>query len=281
MLTFTDHNRHTTDFTYVYPVLSRRAEGLSIGINLNPNRACNWRCVYCQVPQLQRGSAPPIDLVLLEHELRTLLNDVLHGDFYTRMQLPSEWQVIRDIALSGNGEPTSAVELAEVAVLVGRVANDLNLPVSCRKILISNGSLVHLPRVQAGLRAWQAVGGELWFKLDSATDAGLQSINHAALSAAQARRNLQIAAGICPTWIQTCLFELDGQPPSNVEQQAYLAGLAELKAQSTPLLGVLLYSVARLSHQPEAARLSALPLAWLENFGAEIRQLGYHVMVKA
>ena len=52
-----DHSRDAAGLKYVYPVVSRRAEGVSVGINLNPNNACNWRCVYCQVPDLVLGAA--------------------------------------------------------------------------------------------------------------------------------------------------------------------------------------------------------------------------------
>ena len=33
-----DHARTYQDFTYVYPVISRRSRGLSIGVNLNPDK---------------------------------------------------------------------------------------------------------------------------------------------------------------------------------------------------------------------------------------------------
>ena len=78
-LTVEDHNRDVSGLTYVYPVVSRRAGGVSIGINLNINNACNWRCLYCQVPNLTRGTPPPINLALLEKELRSFLNELLHG----------------------------------------------------------------------------------------------------------------------------------------------------------------------------------------------------------
>jgi hypothetical protein len=47
-LTFSDHNRDVSHLRYIYPVVSRRAKGVSIGINLNINNACNWRCIYAQ-----------------------------------------------------------------------------------------------------------------------------------------------------------------------------------------------------------------------------------------
>ena len=62
MLTIEDHRRDSAGMRYVYPVVSRRAGGVSVGINLNVNNACNWACVYCQVDNLTRGGPPPIDL---------------------------------------------------------------------------------------------------------------------------------------------------------------------------------------------------------------------------
>ena len=80
-LNIVNHDRGSAALRYVYPVVSRRAGGVSVGINLNPNNACNWRCIYCQVPDLTRGAAPPVDLALLESELRNFLDELLHGDF--------------------------------------------------------------------------------------------------------------------------------------------------------------------------------------------------------
>ncbi|TAN52208.1 MAG: radical SAM protein [Methylococcaceae bacterium] len=278
MLSITNHDRNRLGLNYVYPVLSRRAEGLSIGINLNPNNACNWRCIYCQVPGLQRGGAPAIDLALLERELRELLQDVLQGDFFDRLHVPPAWREIRDIAISGNGEPTSSAEFCRVVDLIGSVAASLGLD-DCKRVLISNGSLVHQPLVQQGLKRWGELGGILWFKLDSATDAGLARINNAGLASAKARANLETAAALCPVWIQTCLFLQDEQPPALHECRAYLELLADLTARSIPLQGVLLYGLARPSRQPEAPRLSALPLEWLESFANDIRRLGLEVKV--
>src|SRR5258706_11378459 len=106
-LTTDNHDRDSAGMTYVYPVVSRRAGGVSVGINLNPNNACNWRCVYCQVPGLVFGNAPAIDLALLETELRGFLQEALHGDWMERC-VPEEARRLSDVAFSGNGEPTSS-----------------------------------------------------------------------------------------------------------------------------------------------------------------------------
>jgi hypothetical protein len=84
---------------------------------------------------------------------------------------------------------------------------------------------------------------------------------------------------LCPTWLQTCVFAFDGAPPSDVEQEAYRNLLRERLDAGVKLQGVLLYGLARQSHQPEAARLAPLPEAWLETYAQSIRVLGLTVKV--
>lgn len=277
-LTITQHPRDAVGMTYVYPVVSRRAGGVSVGVNLNPNNACNWRCAYCQVPNLQRGAAPEIDLAVLKHELTTMLERIVHGDF-VQTAVPEGMRVLHDIAISGNGEPTSAKVFAEVVALIGRVMAQFDLVGNIKLVLISNGSLMDKSYVQAGLREMAALGGELWFKVDSATREGLRRINDTEITPARMLANLQIAASLCPTWLQTCVFALDGEPPSMSEQAAYLDFIRQALALGVNLRGVLLYGIARDSQQPEAVRLSALPRAWLEEFAARIVECGVAVKV--
>lgn len=271
-----DHSRDLAGLTYVYPVVSRRAGGVSIGINLNPNNACNWRCVYCQVPDLKRGSAPPIDLVTLEAELRAFLHEIVHGDFMQTNVNP-ESRRINDIALSGNGEPTSSPEFAEVINLIGRVKADYELPNNLKLILITNGSLIARPGVQAGLRAMAQISGEIWFKLDSVTREGRQRINNTRMSLMRMGENLRLATILCPTWLQTCVFQTDGVAPSVAESDAYLSFLEGFLNEGGKLKGVLLYGLARPSMQPEAPRLTKVDQAWMETFSARIRALGVDV----
>jgi wyosine [tRNA(Phe)-imidazoG37] synthetase (radical SAM superfamily) len=271
-----DHSRDLAGLTYVYPVVSRRAGGVSIGINLNPNNACNWRCVYCQVPDLKRGSAPPIDLVTLEAELQAFLHEIVHGDFMQTNVNP-ESRRINDIALSGNGEPTSSPEFAEVINLIGRVKADYELPNNLKLILITNGSLIARPGVQAGLRAMAQISGEIWFKLDSVTREGRQRINNTRMSLMRMGENLRLATILCPTWLQTCVFQTDGVAPSVAESDAYLSFLEGFLNEGGKLKGVLLYGLARPSMQPEAPRLTKVDQAWMETFSARIRALGVDV----
>ena len=278
LLTPTNHNRNNAGLTYVYPVVSRRAGGVSIGVNLNPNNACNWACVYCQVPNLVRGTAPPINLAQLESELRTMLNDIVHGDFM-QTQVAEHMRRLNDIALSGNGEPTSAREFAVVIELIGTLLAEFELLGKIKLVLITNGSLIDRKVVQAGLHAMAGLNGEVWFKLDSATAAGMRATNQTGISPERAFERLRTAAGLCSTWLQTCVFALDTTSPSDAEQEAYLNLVRRIRAEQIPIQGVLLYGLARPSMQPQAPRLSALPAAWLEDFAERIRLAGLPVKV--
>ena len=277
-LTPVNHDRDSAGMTYVYPVVSRRAGGVSVGINLNPNNACNWACVYCQVPDLVRGTAPEINLAQLEAELRALLADILHGDFM-QTRVPEGARRLNDIALSGNGEPTSAQAFPQVIELIGQVMTELDLIGKIKLVLITNGSLIDRPRVRDGLAKMAGLNGEVWFKFDSATASGMRAINQTRISPDKQFERLKLAAGLCPTWLQTCVFARDGTPPDEAEQAAYLAAVARIKQHNIPVQGVLLYGLARPSLQPQASHLSALPAEWLETFAERIRAAGLPVKV--
>lgn len=279
MLTVKDHSRDSVGMTYVYPVMSRRAGGLSVGINLNPNNKCNWRCIYCQVPDLKRGSAPEIDLEKLKSELHQFLEDVLNGDFFDRENVDVELRNIKDIALSGNGESTSADEFDQIIILIGEVMHEFNLKNKIKLVLITNGSFIQRPHVQKGLQTMSELNGEIWFKLDSATKEGMRNINSINRNMNSVIANLDRACRLCPTWLQTCVFRQDGSAPSKEEQTAYLNFLQELFSNNTPLKGVLLYGLARSSLQPEASELAALEPRWLEDFADQIKKLSIPVKV--
>jgi len=277
-LNVANHDRGSAALRYVYPVVSRRADGVSVGINLNPNNACNWRCIYCQVPGLTRGTAPPVDLAALENELHDFLNELLHGDFM-QSRIPESARRINDIALSGNGEPTSATEFDQVIELIGRVRRETALPEAVKTVLITNGSLLYRSEVQQGLRNMAQLNGEVWFKLDRASEAGMQLINDTNTSMNKVRDNLVTAIALCPTWLQTCWFALDGEPPGRQDEEDYLEFISALLRDGHKPQGVLLYGLARPPRQAEASRLSALPAENLQAFAERIGKLGLPVKV--
>ena len=263
--------------TYVYPVVSRRAGGVSIGVNLNPNQACNWRCVYCQVPNLTRGAGPPVDLARLRAELDALLGAAQDGD-WLEANAPEGMRRLTDVALSGDGEPTTSPDFDAALEVVGEAlaARGLALPV----VLITNGSQVHKPEVQAGLARLAALGGRLWFKLDAGTEQGRARLNDVSVPQARVEESLVTAAALCPVRLQVMWLALDGEGPSAEEQDAWIVAVRRAQERGAVLVDVLLYGLARPSLQPEATRLSALPREDLDAFATRIeRELDLPVRV--
>jgi wyosine [tRNA(Phe)-imidazoG37] synthetase (radical SAM superfamily) len=279
-LTVADHNRDVSGLTYIYPVVSRRAGGVSIGINLNINNACNWRCLYCQVPNLTRGTPPPINLELLEKELRDFLTYILHGDFMVRYVAEGD-RKLQDIAFSGNGEPTSAKEFPEVLNVVEKLLNEFDLlnpanehPIKVR--LITNGSLMDKPHVLASVRHLAKINGEVWFKADAGTSEGVSKINDVNINIPSVIKRIKSCAEACPTFVQTCMVAIDGIAPTEAEVSAYIVLLNEVQ---DVIQGVHLYGLARPSMQAEAPRLSRLSPEWLEGVAKKIRAIGLKVYV--
>lgn len=281
-LSVKNHDRDVAGYQYIYPVISRRSGGLSIGINFNTNNACNWRCVYCQVPDLIIGTAPELDFGLLAAELAEFLHDVLQGSFYERFQLESDMCVIKDIAISGNGEPTSVRKFTQAIATIIQVVEQAKIAEPFQYVLISNGSLMHKTEVKAGLTLFNQSNGQLWFKLDSGTDVGRELINHAALNKQRQMENLISSAQLCTTWVQTCMLNYAGRDDvglvSEGEQTAYLT-LIENVMQQVSLQGVMLYSLARRSLQPEASLVTSVTAEQMNHFAERIRQLGLLVTV--
>lgn len=267
MLTIEDHRRDSVGLTYVYPVISRRAGGLSIGINLNVNNACNWACIYCQVENLQRGVPPAIDLARLQEEIDTLLSAILEGDFLQVAVSPADRTLV-DIAFSGNGEPTCATDFLAAVTIARDALAARNLLPQVRLRLITNGSQLHRPAVRAGIALLGDAGGEVWFKLDRVGAASTRLVNGVSLSPRKVLDNLRRSMALAPTWLQTCWFGVDGQAPTQDERQSYCELVHEVAAE---IAGIHLYGLARLSQQTGAYRLSRLSFNELEDFAAEIK----------
>jgi wyosine [tRNA(Phe)-imidazoG37] synthetase (radical SAM superfamily) len=276
-LSTTDHSRDIAGLKYVYPVLSRRAGGLSIGINFNTNNACNWRCVYCQVPDLVRGAAPVMDFQLLEDELRFFLDNVLNGNFFDQFNVPEQQRVIKDIAISGNGEPTSLKGFARAVQLVGQLGKEFKVLPSSHFVLISNGSLMHQAEVQQGLKILNDYQGQVWFKLDSATESGRQKINDTRQSNKKTLENLNLSADLCETRIQTCVLDFLSDAERSSEKTAYLELLREMQQNAVKVRKIMLYTVARHSLQPEAERIRKTGAEEMDLLASLLLEIGYHV----
>ena len=269
-LSIHDHSRELSGLKYIYSVISRRAGGLSIGVNLNVNNACNWQCIYCEIPNLTRGSPPPIELDVLEDELRFFLHEIIHGD-YMEKNVAIEDRHLKDIAFSGNGEPTSAEEFPQVILIVKKILEEFNLLHKIKIRLITNGSLMHKESVLEGIQVLASMNGEVWFKVDAGLEENTKVINQVNIKPQQAIDRLKRCSEICPTFVQTCIFTIDNKEPNNKEIDAYIKLIDSAKKS---IKGVHLYGIARPSMQPEAYRLGRVNINVLENIADQLHNNG-------
>ena len=274
ILTITKHDRNIFQGKYIYPVVSRRAGGLSLGINLNTNSACNWQCIYCEVPNLVRGKPEPINLQELENELDYWLDQITNKSFlnqYTKIQTE-----FKDIAFSGNGEPTASKQFKDVvSILIKKVAEyKLDQKIIIR--LITNGSYMSNLVIQESLSLIRNINREIWFKIDGVNKDDIRTVNQVNLSLVTIKKNLEAALNNSPTVIQTCLFKLNEKLPSSESLGEYINFL---KPYENKIKGIHLYSLARLSEQPSKNKLTRLTESELEVIAIKMKVLNIPIQI--
>lgn len=267
-----DHSRSWQSNVYAYPVLSRRAGGISLGVNLNLDKACSFACPYCQVDRTVPGSRLPIDVDAISAELEALIAEYRENGlalFSSFQDIPAEKRVLRDLCLSGDGESTMAPAFAEVCqrlLALQKVHADLDF----KLILITNATLLHRAPVQQGLQALCAQHGEIWGKLDAGSEAWFQRVNVSRYTLDHIERNLSTTARAYPLRIQTMLCSLQGEMPSPAELEAYAVRVARIRAAAPEhFLSVQLYSVVRSTALP---LVGPVPLTFLENTAQLLRR---------
>ena len=268
ILTITNYDRNIFRGKYIYPVVSRRAGGLSLGINLNTNNACNWQCVYCEVPNLVRGKPEPIDLKELEKELDYWLDQIINKSFLS--QYTKSRTEFKDIAFSGNGEPTASKQFKEVIGILIKKINQYKLKTKIVIRLITNGSYMTKLGVQEALSLISNFDHEVWFKIDRVHEEDIKITNQVNLTSSAVKKNLEASLRNNPTVIQTCLFKINNKLPSSESIDAYIDFL---KLYDEKIKEIHLYSLARPSKQPNEIELSRLSESELKSIEKKMKVL--------
>ena len=267
---YTLHSRAWQSNRYVYPVVSRRSKGISIGINLNPDKICNFDCIYCSVERhapLVPNSA--IDLALLHSELMTMLDVVRSGDIYSLDpfdKIPPALRRLNDIAFSGDGEPTTCPQFHEACQLAAELKATANLP-DVKLVLITNATMFHRSAVQDTLAVLDKHNGEIWAKLDAGTEAYYDLVDRTPVPFQRVLDNILWCACMRPTVIQSLFMKIHDAPPPPAEIVAYVGRLAHILSNGGQIKLVQLYTVARQTTEVYAAPLL---LQQLETFRAEV-----------
>ena len=254
---------------YVYFVISPRARGLSIGINLNPEHNCNFDCVYCEVERTT-PNGETVNLDVLAHELHTTLVDVSAG-LISRIpeyaNLPPDLLKLRHIAISGDGEPTLCPVFADAVRVVSHIRATGDIPFF-KIVLITNGSRLHEPHVKDALRLLTR-RDDIWIKLDGGTEGFVQRVNRPTVPLGVIHANIAEIARQRPIVIQTLFAEVDGEAPSAEEIGHYTARLNDLKAAGGQISLVQIYSATRPIARPNC---SHLPLRTLSAIADMVRR---------
>ena len=255
-----DHSRQFADFTFVYPVISRRARGLSIGINLNPDKVCNFDCVYCEVDRTIPGKVSKVDLNQMRDELKAMIHFVRDGGLAREPkfdELPSFiTRNVKDIAFSGDGEPTLIHNFAECVQAVADVKQSEDLA-RTRIVLITDAAGLDKDDVKRGLEIMDKHNGEVWGKLDAGTETYFQRVNRTTVRCDRVLKNLTETACVRPIVIQSLFLKLHGETMSSEELQAYCDRLNEIVCGGGRVKEVHAYTTARPTPEPFAAKLSA------------------------
>jgi wyosine [tRNA(Phe)-imidazoG37] synthetase (radical SAM superfamily) len=257
---------------YVYTVISPRAAGLSIGVNLNPNRCCNFDCLYCEVDRGERPDDHLLDVSVMAEELGRTLESVHSGELQKTpayRALPSELVQLRHVSLSGDGEPTQCECFVDAVQAVMHVRAQRKFPFF-RVILISNATGLDRPEVQKGLKYFTA-SDELWLKLDAGTSEHLERINRPNCSLEHILQNVLATARIRPVVIQSLFATIDGAPPSTQEIEEYVRRVVALKEAGAQISLVQIYSATRPSPRSVCGHL---PLRTLSHIAQRLRLCG-------
>jgi wyosine [tRNA(Phe)-imidazoG37] synthetase (radical SAM superfamily) len=275
----TDHRRQWRDCLYVYPVISRRSAGVSIGVNLNIDKRCTFSCVYCQINRRQPRPTTDVDPARLRKELDEALQAVVRGDLWREerfAQTPPELRRINDIAFSGDGEPTclpnfdQAVKVAVDALRSGDLIGRVKL------VVITNSSFLRQPQVTRALPLLDAAGGEFWMKLDAGTEVFFKKVNRpvADLTLDTICENILSVAKDRPVVIQTLPFRYEKQPPSENEILAYCQRLRNILKEGGQIRLVQVHTVARNPAEPFVSYLPEDDLrALADRIAKELPQL--------
>jgi wyosine [tRNA(Phe)-imidazoG37] synthetase (radical SAM superfamily) len=244
---FTRHLRRFADNRFVYPVLSRRSGGISVGVNLNPDKVCNFDCIYCQVDRRSESEVRFVELDQLLAELDDMLALITSGELYSTepfANTPPHLRRLNDIAFSGDGEPTTYRNFDEIVAACAEVKRRHGLA-DVKMVLITNASMFHRAAVQRALAILDANQGEIWAKLDAGTDEYYHLVERTTIPFQRILDNITLVAQARPIVIQSIFMRIKGEPPSEAEISAFCDRLNEVKAAGGQIKLVQIYTVAR------------------------------------
>lgn len=241
---------------FVYAVISPRAHGLSIGVNMNPDKLCNFNCIYCEIKRNTPSQEQSLDITAMAQELEKTLQLAYSGairELPAYGRLSEDLLKLRHVALSGDGEPTLCPNFVEAVQAVTHVR-------ACQSpffkiALITNGTGLDLPAVQEGLR-YLTRDDEVWVKLDAGTQKYMDRVNRSEVPLQKVLDNALALGRKRSIIIQSLFPAIEGLEPEPLEIDEYILRLRELREAGANISEVQVYSATRPVHHHECGHLS-------------------------
>lgn len=264
------HSRKYEQNRFVYPVLSRRSRGISIGVNLNPDKVCNFDCIYCQVDRRSEAETRFVALDQVLSELEQVVDLVVTGQLFEDEKfrsVPAELRRLNDIAFSGDGEPTTYKNFDEIISRVAQFkrARGLN---DVKMVLITNATMFHRPPVVRGLAILDDNNGEVWAKLDAGTEPYYKLVDRTVIPFQRVLDNILAASKLRPLVLQSLFMRVNGESPSPDEIAAYVQRINDIRAGGGQIKLVQVYTVAR---PPAESFVSSLSNAEVDAIADKVR----------
>ena len=271
---FARHSREFSDNLYTYPVISRRSRGLSLGINLSMRKECNFDCVYCQVDRKEiQAKERVIDFTIFREELQHLVANAVSGEIFQHPRFagsPPEYQVLNDIAFSGDGEPTTSKYFLDCSQFVEQLVLQYKKQnIDIKPIAITNASVFHREKVFAQLVRFHELGGGPWVKLDAGSEEEFQAVAETAVSFKQILKNIHSLGQVIPLTLQSIIYQDERKQSLSFSVEKMVSCLNNLQAKKTQFAKMQLYTLARSTR---VANLGALSEDKLQQIAATIRQ---------
>ena len=237
---------------------------------MNPDGECNFDCVYCEVDRRKLGGKGPVEVPQMSMELNQVLDAAMTGqlrDIPPFQTTPAELLTLKEVALSGDGEPTLCPNFRAVIEGVVHVRAACKWPFF-KIVLITNATGLHLPDVRAGIELLTSKD-EIWAKLDAGTQRGMDLVNRGNVRIETVMENIVSLGRIRPIVIQSLFPQMYGAKPATEEIDAYLDRLRELKDAGTKIDYVQVYSAHRPAIHPDCGHL---PLRDLSAIARRVRE---------
>jgi wyosine [tRNA(Phe)-imidazoG37] synthetase (radical SAM superfamily) len=264
-------HRGVLDNRFVYAVVSPRARGLSIGVNMNPDKHCNFDCEYCEVNRSEPARERTLVVEVMVDELQRLLALAYSGElrnFHDFRNIPANLLELRHVALSGDGEPTLGPNFLDAIRAVVHVRALGRFPFF-KIVLITNATGLDLTEVQDSLKLF-TLQDEIWAKLDAGTQGYMEKVNHPGCALDKILANILLVARQRPVVVQSLFLLLNHEEPPAEEIEQYACRLKDLKQAGAQISLVQIYSATRPTVNSTCGHL---PLKTLASIAQRVRQV--------